>query len=97
MNHYRFNDKETAVAAEAWLVEKAAEVGMPFGGTTTRWAIPQAERLHLPPDAGMDELGELTGKWIFPRVPQEVLARMSEELINEFMTRFNPEIQEALQ
>ena len=89
---YRFSSQQIAIDAQQWLVEKAAEVGMPFGGTTTRWAIPRAERLPPPPDADMDELGELTGKWIFPRVPQEVLARMSEELINEFMTTFAPEI-----
>lgn len=95
MEYYRFNDKATAVAAEAWLVEKAAEVGMPFGGTTTRWAIPQAERLPLPPDAGMDALGEATGRWVFPRVPQEVLIRMSDELKQEFIDTFAPEIIES--
>ena len=93
---YRFNHgKESeaiAIAAEAALCKLAAERGMPFSGVTQRWAIPQPERLPLPEGAGFDEVGEPTGAWLFPRIPDDVLAKIPWQTALKWLNEYQPEI-----
>ena len=90
----RFTDEQTAENAQQYIVDMAAQIGMPFRGVTQRFAIPQAERNPLPEGADMDELGEPTGLFLMPNIPEDVLVRVQNahpELVAEFNELFQPE------
>lgn len=87
--YYVFEDEQTATDAEtaicqiagAPLVGRNAKTGLPAPDKckTERWAVPQ-ERLD--------------GKWVFPKVPDALLAQYSQEVIDGFNTSYPNTLEE---
>ena len=81
--YYVFEDEQTAINAEATISQIAgaprvgynALTGLPEPDKckTERWAIPQQR---------------LDGKWVFPKVPTELLEQYSDDTINQFNQAF---------
>ena len=81
--YYVFEDEATALAAEATicqiagapLVGRNAKTGLPAPDKckTERWAMPEQR---------------LDGKWIFPKVPDALLAQYPQEVIDGFNSNF---------
>ena len=81
--YYVFEDEQTAIAAEAVicqiagapLIGRNAKTGLPAPDKckTERWAIP------------MQRLDE---KWVFPKVPPELLDQYPQEVIDGFNSSF---------
>jgi len=90
-----FTNEQTAIDAEQWICDKATELGMGFSGTTERFAIPRPEREPLPPDSPMDAVGEPTGNWLLPNVPDDVIARIPQDVVMEYYEMFSPEMMEG--
>ena len=89
MGYYVFDTQQEAEAAEAYIssvggapiVGINAKTGMLALGKqkTEHWATPQQR---------------LDGKWIFPKVPIEILNKYSQEEIDAFSSNFNFSVEE---
>lgn len=81
--YYVFEDEQTALTAEGAICQMAgaplvgynAKTGLPEPdkAKTERWAIPQQR---------------LDGKWVFPKIPTEILEQYPDEVIDNFNTTF---------
>ncbi len=86
--YYVFSTEELAIQAEAQISilgnapikGRNAKTGELVDiGETTRWAIPEQR---------------LDGKWVFPKVNDELLAQYSSDIINEFNNAFPNTLEE---
>lgn len=98
MEAYFFNDEQPAIDAEAWICARATEIGKGFKknakDVTERFAVPQPERLPVPDGSSPEVQGEPTGRWYFPRVPQEIIDGLPDGIAQAFFATFNPTIEE---
>jgi hypothetical protein len=88
IEHYVFTTEAEAIAAEAYISQAGgvpivglnAKTGepMPNAAKTERWAIPQQR---------------LDGKWVFPKVPDAIVAQYPEAVQVYFGTTFNFELE----
>ncbi len=89
MEYYIFNDEQTALEAEAFIAEKGF---MPITSTNAQTGELTPNKQKTEKWATLQQ--RLDGKWVFPRLPAEVLENVALEDKTYFFNAFSPVIED---